>query len=127
MTIKKSLTLEIGSKHATKRSNNECEFVIEITNAKDSKIFPYIKSLFAQNNERFEVEIMVCDKINQSKGLIYIHDYSKLNKEYNLLDVQKTTRIKTKNTASTPLTLTFKEKELQRFLEIPEEPVKYKV
>ena len=66
-----------------------------------------------------EVEIFACNKINQSNGLIYIHDYNipdiddfrtALQKEYNFSDVQKTTWIKTKNITSTPLLLTFKEK-----------------
>ena len=58
-------------------------------------------------------------QINQSKGLIYIHDYnipdiddsvSELKKEYHLVHVQRSAWIKTKNTTSTPLLLTFKEK-----------------
>ena len=53
-----------------------------------------------QFQERVEVEIFACDHINQSKGLIYIHDYNipdiddygcELKKEYNLSDVQKAT------------------------------------
>ena len=68
--------------------------------------------------------------------LIYIHDYnipdiedfgSELKKEFNLLDVKKATWIKTKNINSTPLLLTFKEKEPSRFIEIPGEQAKTKV
>ena len=45
-----------------------------------------------------EIEIFACDKINQSQGLIYIHDYNipdiedydnELKEEYNLLDMKK--------------------------------------
>ena len=79
------------------------------------------------------VETFTCDKINQSKGLIYIHeckipvidDYdSELKQGYNISDVQKATCIKTKNTTSTPLLLPFKEKELPRFIENPGEQAK---
>ena len=42
-----------------------------------------------------------------------MEDYgSELKKEYNLLDVQKVTWIKTKNDTSTPLLLTFNEKDM---------------
>ena len=43
--IEKSLTQEIESKPATIRSNNESEFIIEISNEKESKILPTITSL----------------------------------------------------------------------------------
>ena len=52
--------------------------------------------MFYQYNVRVEVEIFACNKINESKGLIYNHDYnipdiddysSDLKKEYNFLDV----------------------------------------
>ena len=77
-----------------------------------------------------ENDILACDKINQSKGLIYIHDYNipviddygnELKKEYNLIDVKKATWIKTKNTTSTPLLQTFKGKEPPSFIENPGE------
>ena len=73
--------------------------------------------------------------MNQRKGLIYIHNYnipdieyygSALKKFYNPLDVQKSTWIKTKNTTSTTLLLTFKEKEPPRFIEIQGEQAKSK-
>ena len=73
-----------------------------------------------QFQERVEVWIFACNKINQSPSLIYIHDYnipdiedygSELKKEYNLLDVQKSTWIKTKIITSTPLILTFKDRD----------------
>ena len=72
-------------------------------------------------------------KINLSKGLIYIHDYtnpdivdngSELNKECNLSDVQKATWIKTKKITSTSLLRTFKEKESSKFIEFPGEQAK---
>ena len=44
--IVKSLIQETGSIPATKRSNNESEFVIEVSNKKQNKIIPTIKSLF---------------------------------------------------------------------------------
>ena len=53
-----------------------------------------------QYDGRGVIEIFDCDKINQNKGLIYIHNYkirdiddycSELKKECNLLDVQKAT------------------------------------
>ena len=107
---------EIGSTPTTIRSNNESEIVIEISNEKESKILPTIKSICSpQLQERVEVEKVACDNINQSKRLIYIDDYNipdicgygtELKKEYNLLDVQKATSIKTKNTTSTSLLLT---------------------
>ena len=97
--VEKSFTQEIGSTPATIRSNNESEFVIEISNEKESKILPTITSLCSpQFQERVEVEIFACDKMNQSQGLIYIHDCnipdiedygSELKKEYNLIDVKK--------------------------------------
>ena len=136
-TIENSLTPEIGSKPATIKSNNESEFIIEISNEKESKILPTITSLGSpQFQERVKVEIVACDKINQTQGLIYIHDYNipdieeygnELKKEYNLLDVKKATWITTKNISSTPLLLTFKEKEPPIFKEIPEEQAKTKV
>ena len=52
--------------------------------------------------------------------MIYIKDYNtkdfieyseELKREFNLLDVQKATWIETKNLTSTPLLLTFAEKE----------------
>ena len=76
--------------------------------------------MFSAIRKRVKVEIVACDKIDQSKCLIYIHDYiipdieyygSELKKEYNLTYMQKTTLIKTKNTTSTPLLQTFKGKE----------------
>ena len=116
----KSFTQEFGNKLATIRSNNEFEFVIEISNGIESKILPTITSLCSlQFQEGVVVEIFACHKNNQSQGLVYIHDYnipdiedygSELKKEYNLLDVKKATRIKTQNIASTPLQLTFKKK-----------------
>ena len=75
--------------------------------------------MFSTIPRRVEVETFACDKINQSKGLIYIHDCnipdfddygSEVKKGYNLLDVQKVTWIKTKSTTSIPLLLIFKEK-----------------
>ena len=83
-----------------------------------------------------EVEILACDKINPREGLIYIHDYNisdiddydiELKKEYNLLDLQKTTWIKTKNNTSTPLQLISNEKEPPKFIKIPGEQAKTKV
>ena len=123
--IEKSFTQEIGSTPATIRSNSEIEFVIEISNEKYSKFLPTMELLcFSQYNERVEVEIFARDKINQTKGLINIHDYnipdiddycSELKKEYIIPDLQKKkTWIKTKNITSTPLLLTFKGKEPPR-------------
>ena len=103
----------------------------------ESKILPTIKSLCSsQFRERVEVKVFVYDKINQSEGLIYIHDYkisdiddfgSELKKEYNLLDVKNAIWMIIKNTTSTPLLLTFKEKEPPRFIETPREQAKTKV
>ena len=71
LTLEKNFTLEIGSKPATIRSNNESELVIGISNDKESKILPTTKSLCCpQFQERVEVETFACEKINQSKGLI---------------------------------------------------------
>ena len=67
---------------ASIRSNNESEFVIEISSGKENKILPNITSLCSpQFQEKVEVEIFACDKINQSQGLIYIYDY-------NILDIE---------------------------------------
>ena len=72
-----SFTQEIGSKPATINSNNKSEFVIEISNEKESKNLPTITSLRSpQFLERVEVEIFACAKINQSQVLSYIHDYN---------------------------------------------------
>ena len=95
--IEKSFTKESGSKSATKRSNNEPELFIEISNEKESKILPIITSLCSpQFQERFLVEIFACDKINQSQGLINIYNipdienYSgELKKVHNLQYVKK--------------------------------------
>ena len=97
--IEKSFTQEIGSKRAAIRSNNESDFFIEISNEKESKILPTITSLCSpQFQERVEVEIFACNKINQSQGLNYINEYnvpdiegcdSELKKKFNFLDVQK--------------------------------------
>ena len=55
-------------------------------------------------------------------------DYcSELKKEYTLSDVFEATWITTKNITSTPLLLTFKEKEPPRFIKIPGEQAKTKV
>ena len=87
--LEKCLTQEIGSKPATIRSNNESE-----SQAKN-------KSLCSpQFHKRVEVEIFACDKINERKDLIYIHNYnisdiddygSEPKKKYTLVDVQKAT------------------------------------
>ena len=86
--------------------------------------------------ERIKFKIFACNKINQRKYPIYIHDYNipdidyydcEIKKECNLANVQKSTWIKTKNTTSTPVRLTFKEKEKPRFIEIPGEQAKTKV
>ena len=67
---------------------------------------------------------------------MYIHDYnipdiedygSELKTEYNLLDVQKRTWIKTRNITSTPLLLIFKENKPPRFIVFPGEQAKTKV
>ena len=80
--------------------------------------------------------MVACDKVNQSQGLIYIHEYNipdieeygnELKKEYNVLDLKKATWIPTKNISSTPFLLTFKEKEPPRFIEILGEQAKTKV
>ena len=82
------------------------------------------------------MDIVACDEIYQSQGLIYIHDYNipdveKYNnerkKEYNLLDVKKATWMTTKNISSTPLLLTFKEIEPPRFIKILGEQAKTNV
>ena len=135
--IEKKFTQEIGSKPATIRSNNESDFVIEISNKKESENLPTITSLCSpQFQERVEVGIFACDKINQSHGLIYFNDYnipeiedydSELKKEHNLLDVKKATWIKTKTITSTPLLLTFKEKEPPMIIENLGEQAKTKV
>ena len=71
-----------------------------------------------------EVEIFVCNKINQSKGLIYIHESnipdideycSDLKKEHNLSDVQRTTWIQTQKHYFHSTPTDFKEKEPPRF------------
>ena len=108
------------SKPAIIKSKNESEFVIEISDVKQSKNLPTLTSLsFPQCYERVKVEIFACEKISRSECLVYIHDYnipeiddygSELKEEYNLSDKQKATWIKTKNTTSNPLLLTFKEK-----------------
>ena len=95
--IEKSFTQKIRNKPATIRSNNESEFVFEISNEKGNKTLPTIMSLCSpQFHERVEVEILTCNRTNQSHCLIYIHDYnipdfedygSELKEEYNLLDV----------------------------------------
>ena len=101
LAIEKSFTQEIGSKTATTRSNNESEEVIEISNEKENKNLPTITLICSPKvQERVEVEIFACDKINQSQGLIYIlgynipdiEDYGRdLKKEYYLLQVKKAT------------------------------------
>ena len=82
------------------------------------------------------MELLLCDKINHSEGVIYIHNYyihdidyfcSELNKKYNLSDVQKATCIKTKNNTSTPLLLIWNENEPPIFIEIPGQQTKTKV
>ena len=98
--IEKSFTQEIGSQPATIRSNNEFEIVIEISNEKLSKILPPITSLCSpQFQERIEVELFACDKINQSQCPIYINEYNipdikdygrELKEKYNILDVKIT-------------------------------------
>ena len=89
--------------------------VIEISNENKSKFLSTITALcFSQYQERVEVEEFVCNKVNQSKGLIYIQDFNILDiddydserkKENDLWDIQKVTWIKTKNTTSTQLLL----------------------
>ena len=75
--VEKSFIQEIGSKPAAIRSNNESVFVIEISNKKESKIIPTVTSLCSpQFQERVEIEIFTCDKINQGEGLIYILDHN---------------------------------------------------
>ena len=75
--MEKSFTQEIGRKPVTIRWSNESEFVIETSNEIKNEILPTIASLcFSQYNERVEVEKFARDKINQSKGLIYIHNYN---------------------------------------------------
>ena len=66
VAIEKSFIQEIGSKPATITSNNESEFIIEISNEKESKAFITITSLcFPQFQERVEVE-NICLRQNQS-------------------------------------------------------------
>ena len=77
MVIRKVFFTRNCNKPATIRSNNESEFVIEISKEKESKILPSIKSLCSTQLQKIiEVEIFVCNKINQSKGQIFIHDYN---------------------------------------------------
>ena len=77
LAIEKRFTQEIGSKPATIISNNESEFIIEISNEKESENLTTITSLCSpQFHERVEVDNFACDKINRSLGLIYIHDYN---------------------------------------------------
>ena len=56
---------------------------------------------------------------NQSRGMVYIHDYNipdiehycnELKKEYSLIGVQKATWLKNKDITSTPLLMNFKQK-----------------
>ena len=85
--------------------------MIEVSNEKERKTLPTTKSLCSsQFQEKVEVEIFACDKINQSKGLIYIRNYnipdiddygSEPMEECKILYVQKATWMKTKNTTST--------------------------
>ena len=139
--IEKSFTNEIGKKPISIRSSAQpSEYIIEIAKESESKILPTIKSLaLPEYQKTVQVEITPCNSINQCKGLIYIQDHnvsdnntadnfcSRLQKEYNLHEVQKAIWIKTKNPNSTPLLLTFRENEPPRFLNIPGESAKTKV
>ena len=97
--MEKTFNQETGIRPATIRLTNESEVVIEISNEKKNKIIPTIESLcFTQYNAMIQVEIFTCDKINQSKGLIYIQNCNipdndeyccELKKEYNLSDMIK--------------------------------------
>ena len=111
--IEKSFTQETGSKPATIRWNSECEFVIEISNEKKSKILPNITSLCSPHfkkgskliySTRFDLRLRL-----QHPGYWWLWQRTK-KKEFNLLAVKKTTLIKTKNITCTLLLLTFKVK-----------------
>ena len=65
--IEKSFTREIGSKLYTIRPNNESEFVIEISNEKESK-----SSIVPRNDRSLNIHLQQ----NQPKKRIYIHDYN---------------------------------------------------
>ena len=72
---------------------------------------------FPEYQQTAAVEISASYKMNQSKGMIYIQKYNttdfteyreQLKKEFNLLDVQKSTWFITKNQTSTSILITFK-------------------
>ena len=99
------------------RSSSDSELIIEISRESEINILPTITELnFLKYKQTVNVENSPSDKINRTKSIKYIKEYNvtdfieyneQLIKEFNLLNVQKTTRIKTKNSTSTPLLLTF--------------------
>ena len=104
-------------------SRNSCQVQLFI----QSRSLSFLQVVLLQ--KRVEVGKFVSEKIKQSNGLVYIHDYnipdiddndSELKKEHSLSVVQKATWIKTKNITSAPLLLTFKKKEPIRPIEISE-------
>ena len=69
--IEKSFPQKIRRKPITIISNNESQFLIEISNEKESRTLPNLKALCdSQYNERVKHVIFACDKINESKSLI---------------------------------------------------------
>ena len=120
--IEKHFTQAIGNKPVTLNLSNFLATITELNFPEYQQIVP--------------AEISASYKMNQSKGMIYIQKYNttdfteyreQLKKEFNLLDVQKSTWFITKNQTSTSTLITFKEKEAARFLDILREQAKIKL
>ena len=133
-TIEKGLVEHLGRKPVYLRSkpNEENTLIVEIATKNDA-----IKMRELEKLGDIPVEVGTSDSRNPEKGLIYIQGYDLLNyepyteslrKQHNLAKVEMASWIKTKNSNTRALLLSFKgETEMPEFIDIPGESARTRV
>jgi len=133
-TIEKDLVDHLGKKPVYLRSkpNEESTLIVEIATKNDA-----IKMRELEKLGGIPVDVGTSDSRNPEKGLIYIQGYDllhyeqyteSLRQQYNLAQVEMANWIKTKNSNTRALLLSFKgETEMPEFIDIPGESARTRV
>ena len=131
-TLEKCITIELCGKKPTKiRSKNETTFTVEINSSAHGILLQHLKKI---NNH--EVTVTANNMLSQSKGIVYINDYDLtefdkykegLKTTCGVQDIELAKWIKPKSTKTTALLLSFFDKEVPDYIDIPGEQTFSKV
>ena len=133
-TIEKGIVELLGKKpvYCRRKPNEESTLIVEIATKNDA-----IKMRELEKLGDIPVDVGTSDTRNPEKGLIYIQGYDLLHNEqyieslrqqYNLAQVEMANWIKTKNSNTRALLLSFKgETEMPEFIDIPGESARTRV